>query len=185
MKSLIITSHPSPKGFTHKIAEAYKVGVESIGGEAEILDLYKEPVKQDFLSFGELKDPLRESYQSKIKEASDIVFIHPMWWGAAPAIMKNFIDINFSSHFAFKYVNGRPVGLLKGRTASVYITCDGSIWIYRILGVPFRIIWSTIFLGVCGLKVRKIRILDKKFKKTEIELDSFLEKVKSDSKNLA
>ena len=189
MKSLIITAHPSSKGFTHKIAEAYKVGVESIGGVAEILDLYREPVKQDFLSFENPKDPstdpLRESYQKKITEASDIVFIHPMWWGAPPAIMKNFIDVNFSSHFAFKYVNGRPFGLLKGRTASVYITCDGSMWIYRILGVPFKIIWSTIFLRTCGLKVRKMRILYEKFKKTEAELNCFLEKVKSDAKKLA
>lgn len=188
MKSLIITAHPSSKGFTHKIAETYKEGVESLGGVAEILDLYKEPVKQDFFSFENPKDSstdlLKDSYQSKIREANDIVFIHPMWWGASPAIMKNFIDINFSSRFAFKYVDGRPVGLLKGRTSSVYITCDGPMWIYRIIGAPFKIIWSTIFLRTCGLKVRKIRIIDKKFKRTEIELNCFLEKVKSDARKL-
>ncbi len=187
MKSLIITAHPSSKGLTHRIAQAYKTGAESKGVEVEILDLYKEP-RQDFLAFENLKDPtidpLRDSYQGKIKEAGDIVFIHPLWWGATPAIMKNFIDCNFSAHFAFKYVNGRPIGLLKGRTASVYITCDGSIWIYRLLLLPFKIIWSIIFLRVCGLKVGKIRILDKKFKRTETELTSFLEKVKVDAGRL-
>jgi NAD(P)H dehydrogenase (quinone) len=187
LKTLIITAHPSSKGFTHKIAESYKLGAESVGVEVEILDLYKEP-RQDFLSFENPKDitndPLRDSYQSKIKDANDIVFIHPMWWGASPAIMKNFIDCNFASHFAFNYVNGRPVGLLKGRTASVYITCDGSIWIYRLLLLPFKIIWSLIFLGVCGFKVRRVAILDKKFKKTDLELNCFLEKVKCDAKKL-
>jgi NAD(P)H dehydrogenase (quinone) len=189
MKSLIITAHPSSRGFTHRIAQAYNAGVESVGGVAEILDLYKEPIRQNFLSFENPKDastdPLRDSYQNRITEATDIVFIHPMWWGGAPAIMKNFIDINFSSHFAFKYVDGRPVGLLKGRTVSVYITCDGPMWIYRLIGMPFRTIWSRIFLKTCGLKVRKICVLDKKIKRTEVELEHFLEKVKSDAKKLA
>ena len=188
MKSLIITAHPSSKGFTHRIAQAYKVGAESKGMEVEILDLYKEP-RQEYLTFENPKDPsvdpLRDSYQSKIKGADDIVFIHPMWWGAPPAIMKNFIDCNFSAHFAFKYVNGRPIGLLKGRTASVYITCDGSIWLYRLLLLPFKIIWSIIFLRVCGLKVGRVRILAKKFKQTEEQLNNFLEKVKGDAKKLS
>ena len=189
MKTLIITAHPSSKGFTHKIAQAYKDGAQSVGVEVEILDLYKQSPKQDFLSFENVKDAsvdvLRDSYQNKIKEANDIVFIHPLWWGASPAIMKNFIDCNFTSGFAFRYIKGRPVGLLKGRTASTYITCDGSIWLYRLLGLPFKTIWGVIFFYVCGLKKRNIRILDKKFKKTEQELDKFLEKVKNDAKKLA
>ena len=185
-KSLIITAHPSSKGFTHRIAKAYKDSVVGAGGEAEILDLYKEPVKQAFLAFENIKDPsvdtLRDAYQKKISDATDIVFIHPLWWGASPAILKNFIDCNFTSGFAFRYIKGRPVGLLKGRTASVYITCDGSIWLYRMLALPFKTIWSVIFLYVCGLKVNKIRILDKKFKKTEDDLQAFLNKVTSDAK---
>ncbi|MEI6553320.1 MAG: NAD(P)H-dependent oxidoreductase [bacterium] len=185
MKTLIITAHPSSQGFTHRIAESYKVGAESVGASVEILDLYKEPIKQGFLSFENIKDPsvdpLRDSYQKKITEANDVVFIHPLWWGAMPSIMKNFIDCNISAHFAFKYVNGRPVGLLKGRTASVYMTCDGSIWLYRLLGLPFKTIWGIITLRVCGFKVRRVSVLDKKFKKTEVQLSAFLEKVKKDA----
>ena len=188
MKTLIITAHPSSKGFTHRIAEAYKEGAQSSGLEVEILDLYKEPILQGYLSFENIKDKtvdlLRDSYQNKIWEASDIVFIHPLWWGAPPAIMKNFIDCNVSAGFAFKYVKGRPVGLLKGRTASVYITCDGAMWLYRLLGIPFRMTWSLITLRVCGLKVGKISIFDKKFKRTEEEHAKFLEGVKKDAKKL-
>ena len=182
MKSLIITAHPSPKGFTHRIAQSYKEGAESVDVNVEVIDLYKEQNKQGFLTFENIKDPstdpLKDSYQKKISEADDLVFIHPMWWGAPPAILKNFIDCNISAGFAFKYVKGRPVGLLKGKTASVYITCDGSMWMYRLLGVPFKTIWSILILRLCGLKVRKISILDKKFKKTEEELNDFLKSVK-------
>ena len=188
MKSLIITAHPSSLGFTHKIAEAYKDGVISMGGQVEILDLYKENPRQEYLSFENIKDVkedvLRDSYQKKIIEATDIVFIHPLWWGATPAIMKNFIDCNFTARFAYRYINGRPVGLLKGRTGSVYITCDGSIWIYRFLLLPFKIIWGVIFFTVCGIKVNHIRVVDKKFSRNETFLEKFLIRVKKDTKKL-
>ena len=188
MKTLIITAHPSSLGFTHKIAEAYKAGAQSLGCEVEILDLYKEPAKQANLFFENIKEPsvdvLRDMYQKKILEANNIIFVHPLWWGGVPAIMKNFIDCNFTPRFAYRYINGRPVGLLKGRTASVYITCDGSMWIYRVLGVPFKITWRFIILGVCVLKVKKISVLDKILKRTEVELNSFLDKVKRDAEKL-
>jgi putative NADPH-quinone reductase len=188
MKSLVITAHPSSLGFTHKIAESYKLGVENSGGEVEILDLYKESEKQGYLYFENIKEPsvdiLRDSYQKKITEANNIVLIHPLWWGGMPAIMKNFIDCNFTPRFAYRYINGRPVGLLKGKTASVYITCDGSIWIYRILAIPFKVIWRFIILGLCGFKVKRISVLDKKFKRTESELNKFLEKVKKDGEKV-
>lgn len=127
-------------------------------------------------------DEIKNLYQEKIKWADHIIFIHPLWWGTMPAILKNFIDCNFSSGFAFKYQNGRPVGLLKGRMVSVYITCDGPMWAYRILGVPFKRIWSELFFGIVGLKIKNFRILDKKFKRTEGELERFLKKVENDAK---
>lgn len=188
MRVLIVTAHPSSKGFTHKIAESYKVGVESSGGEVEILDLYKESNKQGYLSFENIKDvstdSVRDLYQQKITEANHIVFIHPLWWGSMPAVMKNFIDCNLTARFAYKYVKGRPVGLLKGRTASVYVTCDGSMWLYRLLFSPFKITWRFIILGVCGLKVKNISVLDKKFKRTEKELNNFLEEVRKVAKKV-
>ena len=185
MKTLIITAHPSSKGFTHKIAGAYKESAELAGGEVEIIDLYKELNKQGFLTFEDIKepssDPLRDEYQRKIIEANNIVFVHPLWWCGTPAILKNFLDCNFTARFAYRYVNGRPVGLLKGRSASVYITCDGSMWLYRALGVPFKTIWSTITLRMCGFKVENFSVLDKKFKRTEMEMNKFLEAVKKDA----
>ncbi len=180
MKTLIVTAHPSSKGFTHQIAEAYKKGKEAKGDTVEILDLYKTDLKQDFLRFEDIRadlskpDSVREQIQQKITSADNIVFVHPMWWVNPPAIMKNFIDVNFSAHFAFKYVNGKPVGLLKGKTASVFITCDGSLWIYRLLAMPFKTIWKYPVLMLCGLKVETFKVFDKKFSRTEEEKQKFL-----------
>lgn len=183
MRTLIVTAHPSSKGFTHQIAEAYKKGKESKGDAVEILDLYKTGLKQDFLRFEDIRadlakpDPVREAIQAKITAADNIVFVHPLWWVNPPAIMKNFIDVNFSAHYAFKYVNGKPVGLLKGKTASVFITCDGSLWMYLLMAMPFMTIWKYPILMLCGLKVQAFKVFDKKLFRTEAEKDKFLKKV--------
>lgn len=82
---LIITAHPSSLGFTHKIADAYKMGSEEVGNTVEILDLYKTDLKQDFLKFENPRDmanpdSVREIMHKKITEANELVFVHPMWW---------------------------------------------------------------------------------------------------------
>lgn len=183
MKTLIVTAHPSSKGFTHQIAEAYKKGRESKGHTVEILDLYKTDLKQDFLKFEDIRedlakpDSVRDQMRAKITEADDIVFCHPLWWVGMPAILKNYIDVNFGARFAYRYVNGRPVGLLKGKTSSVFITCDGSLWMYRIMSMPFKVIWKYPILLLCGFKVRSFEVFDKKLFRTESEQKSFLEKV--------
>lgn len=195
MKTLIVTSHPSSKGFTHDIAEAYKRGREAkaialgVEGEVEILDLYKTNIKQDFLRYEEksdmaLPDEARTIMQEKISSSDNIVFIHPMWWVSPPAIMKNFIDVNFSSHFAFRYINGRPVGLLKGKTAAVFITCDGPRWLYWLIAMPFRTIWIYGILRYCGLKVKSFSLFDRKMFRTKEEQDAYLVKVEKIAKRV-
>lgn len=183
MHTLIVTAHPSSKGFTHRIADAYKKGKEAKGDTVEILDLYKTDLQQGYLNFENIRedlskpDPVRTAIQEKITKANNIVFIHPLWWLGTPAIMKNFIDVNFSAHFAFKYVAGKPVGLLKGKTAAVFITCDGSKWVYRLLAMPFKIIWKYPILMLCGLSVKAFEVFDKKLFRSEAEQTAFLEKV--------
>ena len=188
MKTLIVTAHPSSKGFTHQIADAYKKGRETKGQklgqpmEVEILDLYKTDIKQDFLRFEATSDmakpdAAREAMQAKIAAADNIVFVHPMWWVSPPAILKNFIDVNFAAHFAFRYINGKPVGLLKGKTTAVFITCDGPRWLYWLIAMPFRTIWIYGILQYCGLKVKTFKLFDRKMFRTEEEKTSFLVKV--------
>lgn len=190
MKTLIVTAHPSSKGFTHEIAEAYKRGREAKANElgqagessVEILDLYKTDLKQDFLRYEERSDmakpdPVREAMQAKITGADNIAIIHPMWWVSPPAIMKNFIDVNFAAHFAFRYINGKPVGLLTGKTAAVFITCDGPRWLYWLIAMPFRTIWIHGILQYCGLKVKSFTWLDRKMFRTDDEKAKFLTKV--------
>ena len=186
-KVLIITAHPSSKGFTHRIADAFAQGAREAGKEVEIIDLYKTNLKQDFLTFEDKSDmakadPIRSAIQAKIQAASELVFVHPLWWMGTPAIMKNFIDINISSQFAFRYVKGWPVGLLKGKKGHVFITCDGRMWLYWLMAVPFRTIWSLGILRFCGIKPVTFKVLHEKYRRTEEYMNKFLEMVKGRGK---
>jgi NAD(P)H dehydrogenase (quinone) len=183
MNTLIITAHPSSRGFTHKIAESYKQGKLLNGHTVEILDLYSAP-RQDFLVFENKHEEradqiiIRDQMQQKISWADELVFVHPLWWGGAPAIMKNWIDVNFSSGFSHRYENGKAVKMLTGKTARVFITCDAPAFIYNFLANPFKSIWSIITFGYVGIKCKSIVVFGGKRSKKPEEIERFLEKVK-------
>lgn len=175
MKILIITAHPSSKGFTHKIANRYKKGAESEGAEVEIFDLYDCDVCQTFLRFEDLKeidneDESRKIIHDKMSWADEIIFVHPLWWGGPPAILKNFVDQNITSGFAFKYkkrkylpkwLNLLPEGLMKGKWARLYITCDSPKWVYALIGMPFVATWFFFVFIFCGFKMKSHKVFDR------------------------
>lgn len=183
MKTLIITAHPSSKGFTHKISEEYRKGLEAKGHEVEVINLYKTDLNQDFLRFEDVRnfsqDKSREIIQKKIVDSNELVFIHPMWWMSMPAIMKNFIDNNLTSGFAYKYEKDKifPVGLLKGKTARVFITCDGPRLLYILLANPYKKIWKYGILMFCGVRVRSVTLFDKMRKRSDEHKNKWLASV--------
>lgn len=186
MNTLIVTAHPSSKGFTHKIAQKYQENGELEGRQVEILDLYNTDLKQDFLRYENMNE-LREvddttrKIQQKIDWAEEIVFIFPVWWADAPAIMKNFIDCNFTAGFAFKYVDGKAVGLLTGKTVRIYATAGAPAFVYTLFPLSYKLLWGMLRLGFCGMKTTSIKVFggangDYQEKKT-IELEKEMKKV--------
>ncbi|MCP4523341.1 MAG: NAD(P)H-dependent oxidoreductase, partial [Candidatus Gracilibacteria bacterium] len=171
-KTLIVTAHPSTQGFTHKIAEKYKLAKENKSEEAEIINLYDSEYQQPFLAFEDVKkweqNDVRDLIQKKISESEELVFVFPIWWGQVPAIMKNFFDINFGANFAFKYEKGKPVGLLTNKTARVFATCDAAGWVYKLPGLPNMLAgyFKIYLLGFCGIKVKATHIFDHMHKKS-------------------
>lgn len=170
MKTLIITAHPAQNGYTHEIANKIKEKREARGEQVEIFDLYKADLKQDFLRFEnpqEMKLPneTREKIQVKITEANEIIFVHPLWWFGMPAIMKNFLDNNITSPFAFHYEKGKRIPHLTDKTSRLYITCDGPTAIYFLIGLPFVSSWLFGTCIFCGIKAKSfdlIRMMDMK-----------------------
>ena len=185
-KILIITAHPSSLGHTHRIANAYKdVSLEK-GHQVVIHDLYKSEHQIPYLTFENPKVwpdlPELKFFQDEVLWADEIVFVHPVWWGAPPAIMKNWIDHIFQSHFAYKYENGKPVGLLKGKCAKVFATSGGPAIIYNFFLSPFRLTWGKAVNGFCGINTKTVMVFGNASKKdAEDSFLLFLKKIKENA----
>ncbi|MBL7052763.1 MAG: NAD(P)H-dependent oxidoreductase [Candidatus Marinimicrobia bacterium] len=157
-KTLIILGHNRTDSFCGAIAKTYAKSAKLAGSEIEMLNL------------GELKfDPIltdrnmkKESdivkAQALILWADHLVFVYPNWWGAAPALLKGFIDRTFLSDFAFEYTKkGGYRKLLTGKTAHLIMTMDAPPWYYKIVcGNAWQSIMKKNVLGFCGIKPVKI-----------------------------
>ncbi|NCP76705.1 NAD(P)H-dependent oxidoreductase [Candidatus Gracilibacteria bacterium] len=165
MNTLIITAHPSQTSFTRALAETYRENSELEGRQVEILDLYTTELRQDFLRFDKLsdigKDIVTQAMQEKISWAEELVFVFPVWWADAPAIMKNWIDCNFTTGFAYKYIDGKPTGLLSGKTARIFATSGAPSFVYSLFPVSYRLLWGMLRLKFCGIKTTSIKVFGK------------------------
>jgi len=154
---LIITAHPTSKNLTKGMAEIYKEEKEKQGHTVELIDLYKDK-QLPYLSFedvySENDTPERQYYQDKLKDADEVLFVYPFWWGTMPAILKNWLDAVLTKGFAFTYAdNGRPVGLLQGRSVRVITTCGAPKFLYILNGINRANvnIWKKSIVTFCGM----------------------------------
>jgi len=156
---LIIVAHPKKESFSFAMAHAYMENVQSKGDNVELLDLYRDTHQQPFFTYEDANilsaDTAMKYYQDKIAKANEIVFIFPYWWGSFPAILKNFFDWNFSKDFAFKYVDSRPKGLLRGKTVKVFTTTGAPKFIYTLTGANRRVknMMKKQIIEFCGMKL--------------------------------
>ncbi|MFX3633922.1 MAG: NAD(P)H-dependent oxidoreductase [Candidatus Pristimantibacillus sp.] len=124
MNHLIVYAHPRKESFNHAILETAVEGLQLKGHEVVVRDLY-EIGFQPVLSSSEMIGGVGEDVsieQQYLKWADVITFIYPIWWTGLPAIMKGYIERVFSYGFAYKYVEGVQMGLLKGKKAVIINT---------------------------------------------------------------
>ena len=126
---LIIYAHPDKESFNHALLETVKKTLERNNKPYNVIDLYElnyDPV----LSLSEVKGPSTEetkAFQQQVKEAKNIIFIFPVWWFRAPAILEGFIDKVFVPGFAYRFkklfgVYGMPIPLLSDKKVRVLVT---------------------------------------------------------------
>lgn len=183
-KILIINGHPNKDSFNFGIAEAYKIGAESSNAEIEeivISELNFNPnLKYGYQKRTELEPDLIESWE-KIKWAEHLVWIHPVWWGGLPAIMKGFIDRLFLPNFAFAYRESSIFWdkLLKGKTAHIITTLDQPSWYYKFInGEPSTKQLKKNTLEFCGVKPVKVTYIGIIKTSEKIQREKWLEKIK-------
>jgi len=178
---LIIVANPKLNSFSFAMADTYMKIAQDRGDKVEILDLYRDEHQQGFFTY-ENANNLKANeavtyYQDKITKADEIVFVFPYWWGGFPAIMKNFVDWNFSRGFAFKYVNSRPVGLLTNKSVRIFTTTGAPKFVYTLTGANRRLKYTIKeqIVDFCDMKLNGCHIfggVDTSAKKTEQILES-------------
>jgi NAD(P)H dehydrogenase (quinone) len=167
-KILVINGHPNKESLNFAIAESYKKGALSSGAEVQeiiIADLQFNPNLQfGYQKRTELEPDLLAAWE-KIKWADHLVWVHPVWWGGLPAMMKGFIDRLFLPGFAFQYKENSVWWdkLLKGRTGHIITTLDQPSWYYRLFyGSPSvnQLKKTTLeFCGITPVRVNYIGII--------------------------
>ncbi len=199
MKTLIITAHPSTIGHTHIIANTYKLEKESIkianseldnktSNEVRMHNLYTSTSQLPFFNFENRRELPRpealEFFQNEIMWAEEIVFVHPIWWGGTPAILKNWLDTVLETRFAYKYVEGKRVGMLTGKCVKVFATSGGPSYLYNFFLAPFYLTWRVAINEFCGLYQKEILVCgDMSSPNAEEGFVKFLEKIKQSARN--
>lgn len=111
MNVFIVYCHPSFDSFTYKVKEAFVKGLTDAGHSFDISDLYgmgfdptvseSEYMREAFYDDTKeiSKDVLEE--QSKINKADIIVFIYPVFWTEAPAMLVGWFQRVWTYGFAY------------------------------------------------------------------------------------
>ena len=164
MKILMIVANPKEDSFSFAIANKITEQALAKNYQIEIIDLYREKHQQAFFTYdtmnGKNNTPEMIYFQEKIAKADKLIFVFPYWWGSTPAILKNFIDWNFSQGFGFKYVNSRPVGLLLNKTVDVFTTTGAPSFYYKLTGANKRLrkMFQKQIIEFCGMKLDSFNI---------------------------
>ena len=181
MNRLIIYAHPRKKSFNHAILETVERCFREEGDAVIVRDLY-EMGFQPVLGTSELlggvgEDVVRE--QSYLTWADHVVMIYPLWWTGMPAILKGYVERVFSYGFAYKYEKGLPVGLLKGKQATVIHTQNKSRGHYEANGTAdaLRLTIDEGILAYCGFEVSSHLVYDLVLSSTEDDRSAWLERL--------
>ena len=121
MKHAVIVAHPNSASLTTSAAQAYADTIRTLGQAVVVRDLYwlnfdprlkaSEVPGPNGCTFG--KDV--EDERALLADADVFAFFYPLWFNAAPAILKGYVDRVFSLGFGYETVPGGTEPLLDGK----------------------------------------------------------------------
>lgn len=154
---LIINGHPNKSSFNHVLADSYKKGAKESNANVDIINIsdlnFNPNLQYGYQKRIDLEPDLLNSLE-KIKKAEHLVWVHPVWWGGLPAIMKGFIDRLFLPSITFQYKENSIWWdkLLTGKTARIITTLDQPSWYYKfVYGNPSVNQLKKCVLEFCGV----------------------------------
>lgn len=137
-KIFILVGHPDKESFNLRLAQSYAEGAREKGHEVRLTNLSElqfDPVlHQGYKVIQELEPELKK-VQEDIKWCDHFVVFYPSWWSTMPALLKGFFDRVWLPGFAFHFHKSGLWwdGLLKGRTARVFVTSDAHPILARLI----------------------------------------------------
>jgi putative NADPH-quinone reductase len=137
-KIFVLAGHPDIDSMCCRLADSYAQGAKDAGNEVRVTHLgamqFDPILHRGYRVIQELEPDLKK-FQEDVRWADHFVIIYPSWWSTMPALLKGLFDRAWLPGFAYKFL---PSGigwkrLLKGRTATVFITSDSSPLLARFL----------------------------------------------------
>jgi NAD(P)H dehydrogenase (quinone) len=150
MRLLFILTHPDPESFSAALCSAALDAARMAGHDVRLIDLCAEgfnPVMRADEWRGQAGGAVPEDLQSHVQAlrwTEGVIFVHPTWWSAQPAVLKGWLDRVWRPGVAFTlHDEGQRL-----RPALGNIRLIGVITTF---GVPW---WQwTILLGAPGRKI--------------------------------
>lgn len=159
---LILNGHPDKESLNAALADAYTKGATEAGANVQQINIgelrFNPNLAMGYRKRTELEPDLLDAW-NKIMQADHMVWVHPLWWGSFPAIMKGFIDRLFLPGFAFAYSDTSIwwERKLKGKTARIITTMDQPVWFYRLYNrQPGIVQLRKAILNYCGVSPVKV-----------------------------
>lgn len=111
MKVLVIYGHPSMNSFTYEVKENFIKGLKDNNSEVTLVDLYQENFncvfcEEEYQREAYYNDELSvpddvKYYQELINKNDALVFIYPVFWTEAPAIVAGWFQRVWTYGFAY------------------------------------------------------------------------------------
>lgn len=148
MRLLVVHAHPAPESYGAALRDTAIEAARAAGHEVRLIDLAAEgfdPVMRADEWRG-YADPAAlpadlAAHVVALRWAEGVVFTHPIWWGAQPAILRGWLDRVWRPGIAFLTdgATGLRPGFANIRLIGVVTTLGAPWWVWTfVLGAPGR-----------------------------------------------
>ncbi len=166
-KIFILLGHPDTDSFNGTLASEYEKGAMEAGHDVRrqnVGEMQFDPILHKGYKVAQELEPDLVSFQENIRWCDHFVIFYPSWWSTMPALLKGLFDRTWLSGFAYRFIAKGQFWqkLLKGKSASIFVTSDSVPLIQRIIfgdttnEIRKGILW---FSGFRPIRVRQFGYL--------------------------